>query len=85
MNKYYKYKTSTMCEKSISMEVEASLHKETEHLIVDFYKLVDNVVPRYSNLLVTEPIYTGRFKGHIGLCSSLTRPFNAYYHEINKG
>lgn len=84
MNKYYRYKTATMCEKSISMEVEASLHKETEHLITKFYQLVETVVPRYSNLLVTEPIYTGRFNGHFGLCSSLTRPFNANYHEINK-
>jgi len=84
MNKYYKFKTSTMCEKSISMEVEASLHKQTEHLIPKFYDLVEKVVPRYSNLLVTKPIYTGRLNGHLGLCSSLTRPFNCNYHEIGE-
>ena len=82
MNKYHKFKQSTMCAKSVSMEVEASLHKETEHLIPKFYQMMEDLVPKYSGMVVTQPLFTGAMKGHFGLVSSLSRSFNCYYHEL---
>lgn len=84
IRKYHPIKSGTSSEKSVIMEVEASLHEETAHLVNDFYVSVQNLRNRYPGLFEDNWVQTQGPRGHFGLASSLVKNHNDYYHNIAK-
>lgn len=84
IRKYSPVKSGTVSEKSVIMEVEASLNEATAHLVGDYYTSMQKMRNKYPTLFEDNWPTTQGVVGHFGLASSLVSNHNDYYHNIVK-
>ena len=84
IRKYSPVKSGTASEKSVIMEVEASLNEATAHLVGDYYTSMQKMRNKYPTLFEDNWPTTQGVVGHFGLASSLVSNHNDYYHNIVK-
>lgn len=82
INKYHDVKRFSSSNKSVIMEVEASLLPKAANLVEKFYTSMEQITKKYPTLIPSNWVVTQGPVGHFGLASSLSKNHNCMYHEI---